>query len=207
LCFIYIFQLFRTLAFWAKFFRATRGGRSNLWLRWSSLGRALRRPPSIGVPSTTIRVDCAVLAWRPKGSSRGIEYFAADVTHESQGHQKKVYRIIWILEGEVFQILGVVNAYRRKTRKKPHQKAAQVQVMTNSYVADWGRCMSATRLCSLRNRHSPMDYILHEQRKIGSKVQSTARGRIRPSGVLLKTLWYHNCCVENVTFVPVAAPT
>jgi hypothetical protein len=50
--------------------------------------------------------------------SSGIEYFAADVTHEIQGHRKKFYRIIWIFEGEVFQVLGVVNAYRRKTRKK-----------------------------------------------------------------------------------------
>jgi len=42
--------------------------------------------------------------------------------------------------------------------------------MTDSYVADWVRSMSATCLFSLRNRHSPMDYILHEQRKIGSIV-------------------------------------
>ena len=45
----------------------------------------------------------------------GIEYFAADVIHKGQDHRKKNYGIIWILEGEAFQVLGVVNAYRRKT--------------------------------------------------------------------------------------------
>jgi hypothetical protein len=46
--------------------------------------------------------------------TNGIEYYVADVELESN----KVYRIIWLFEGAKMEILGVVNAYRRKRSKK-----------------------------------------------------------------------------------------
>lgn len=51
-------------------------------------------------------------------TTNGVEYYAADVLHENRLGAKKTYRIIWILEGEIFDVLGVVNAYRRKSVKK-----------------------------------------------------------------------------------------
>lgn len=45
----------------------------------------------------------------------GTEYFAADV---EWGEPPKIYRLIWIFEGDLLEILGVVNAYRRKSKKK-----------------------------------------------------------------------------------------
>lgn len=45
----------------------------------------------------------------------GIEYFAADI---EWGQPFKVYRLIWIFEGDQLEVLGVVNAYRRKNKKK-----------------------------------------------------------------------------------------
>jgi hypothetical protein len=44
-----------------------------------------------------------------------IEYFVAGI---ELGDSGKVYRIIWLFEGEKMEILGVVNAYRRKRSKK-----------------------------------------------------------------------------------------
>ena len=51
-------------------------------------------------------------------TTTGVEYYAADVLHENRLGAKRTYRIIWILEGEIFDVLGVVNAYRRKSIKK-----------------------------------------------------------------------------------------
>ncbi len=44
-----------------------------------------------------------------------VEYFVADIELDEAG---KAYRIIWLFEGERMEILGVVNAYRRKRSKK-----------------------------------------------------------------------------------------
>jgi hypothetical protein len=43
----------------------------------------------------------------------GVEYFAADV---EIGSPMKVYRIIWLFEGKALEVLGVINAYRRKKK-------------------------------------------------------------------------------------------
>jgi hypothetical protein len=45
----------------------------------------------------------------------GTEYFTADV---EWGSPAKIYRIIWLFEGDWLEILGVVNAYRRVSKKK-----------------------------------------------------------------------------------------
>lgn len=45
--------------------------------------------------------------------TNGIEYYVADVELK-----EKIYRIIWLFEGEKLEVLGVVNAYRRKKGKK-----------------------------------------------------------------------------------------
>lgn len=47
--------------------------------------------------------------------TNGVEYFVADI---ELGDSGKVYRIIWLFEGEKMEVLGVVNAYRRKRSKK-----------------------------------------------------------------------------------------
>lgn len=46
----------------------------------------------------------------------GIEYYAADI---EWGDPVKIYRLIWLFEGEQLEVLGVVSAYRRKRKKKP----------------------------------------------------------------------------------------
>lgn len=43
----------------------------------------------------------------------GIEYFAADV---EIGDPAKVYRIIWLFESDFLEVLGVINAYRKKKK-------------------------------------------------------------------------------------------
>ena len=48
-------------------------------------------------------------------TTRGIEYFVADV---EQGAPPKIYRLVFLIEGEQLEILGIVNAYRRKNRRK-----------------------------------------------------------------------------------------
>jgi hypothetical protein len=47
-------------------------------------------------------------------TTNGIDYFVADVEF---GSPAKTYRIIWLFEGDKMEILGVVNAYRRKRSK------------------------------------------------------------------------------------------
>ena len=51
----------------------------------------------------------------PDSTTSGLEYFAADV---EWGEPSKLYRLIWIFEGDQLEILGIVNAYRRKIKKK-----------------------------------------------------------------------------------------
>ncbi|MBF0312449.1 MAG: hypothetical protein HQK50_14210 [Oligoflexia bacterium] len=48
-------------------------------------------------------------------TTKGIEYFIADVEH---GSPVKIYRLIFLIEGEQMEILGIVNAYRRSKRSK-----------------------------------------------------------------------------------------
>lgn len=43
----------------------------------------------------------------------GIDYYVADV---EVAPDEKVYRLIWLFEGEKLEIIGVVNAYRRKKK-------------------------------------------------------------------------------------------
>jgi hypothetical protein len=44
-----------------------------------------------------------------------IFQYAADILLEETD---KIYRLIWLFEGKFLEVLGVVNAYRRQTRKK-----------------------------------------------------------------------------------------
>ena len=41
----------------------------------------------------------------------GVDYYVADV---ETAPDAKTYRLIWLFEGEKLEVLGVVNAYRRK---------------------------------------------------------------------------------------------
>lgn len=47
----------------------------------------------------------------------GINYYAADVIHGNETNPRKTFRIIWLIEGENLEILGVINAYRRRNRR------------------------------------------------------------------------------------------
>ena len=47
-------------------------------------------------------------------STDGIDYYVADVQIEATG---KIYRIIWLFEGDRMEVLGVINAYRRSKKK------------------------------------------------------------------------------------------
>ena len=47
----------------------------------------------------------------------GIEYYVADVIHGTVANSRKTYRLIWLFEGEEMEILGVINAYRRRKRR------------------------------------------------------------------------------------------
>ncbi len=51
----------------------------------------------------------------PDSISNDIEYFVADIELKSNG---KIYRIIWLFEGENLEVLGVVNAYRRSVKPR-----------------------------------------------------------------------------------------
>ncbi len=46
-------------------------------------------------------------------TTNGVDYFVADVEIEPN---RKIYRIIWLFEGESLEVLGVVNAYRRQKK-------------------------------------------------------------------------------------------
>ncbi len=49
-------------------------------------------------------------------TTAGIDYYVADIQLDEA---EKTYRLIWLFEGEKLEILGVINAYRKTTRKKP----------------------------------------------------------------------------------------
>ena len=43
----------------------------------------------------------------------GVDYYVADVEIKPD---ERVYRIIWLFEGEKLEVLGVINAYRRSKK-------------------------------------------------------------------------------------------
>ena len=48
-------------------------------------------------------------------STEGVDYYVADVELESK---RKIYRIIWLFEGNQLEVIGVINAYRRSKKKR-----------------------------------------------------------------------------------------
>lgn len=56
-------------------------------------------------------------------STDGIDYYAADITRSDDSGKKRTFRLIWLIEGNEMEILGVINAYRRKNKKgKKYEK-------------------------------------------------------------------------------------
>ncbi len=51
-------------------------------------------------------------------STRGIDYFATDIELSSFFGKPKIYRLVWLIEGECLDIIGVINAYRTNSRRK-----------------------------------------------------------------------------------------
>ena len=52
-----------------------------------------------------------------ESSSRGIEYFAADVEFSSGAAKSKCFRLVWLFEGDLLEVIGVINAYRVKKKR------------------------------------------------------------------------------------------
>lgn len=46
-------------------------------------------------------------------TSKGIEYYVADIEYGV-----KIYRLIWLFEGSLLEILGIINAYRRRSKNE-----------------------------------------------------------------------------------------
>ena len=51
-------------------------------------------------------------------TSKGIEYFAADIEFKADDDKLKIFRLVWLFEGKNLEIVGVINAYRVKRKKK-----------------------------------------------------------------------------------------
>ncbi len=52
----------------------------------------------------------------PDSTNLGIEYYAADISLKING-LAKVCRLVWLFEGDLLEIIGVINAYRVKRKK------------------------------------------------------------------------------------------
>lgn len=50
-----------------------------------------------------------------ESTTNGVDYYVADVILDDP---RKIYRLVWLFEGESLEILGIINAYRRKKRGK-----------------------------------------------------------------------------------------
>ena len=44
----------------------------------------------------------------------GVDYYVADIQLDGK---EKIYRLIWLFEGESLEVLGVINAYRKNKGK------------------------------------------------------------------------------------------
>ena len=45
--------------------------------------------------------------------TKEIEYYVADIEY---GAPTKIYRLIWLFEGEMLEVIGIINAYRRRKK-------------------------------------------------------------------------------------------
>ena len=53
----------------------------------------------------------------PDSITSGVEYFVSDIQITSKD-KIKTYRLVWLLEGDNLEIVGVVNAFRTKRNRK-----------------------------------------------------------------------------------------
>ena len=51
-------------------------------------------------------------------TSKGIEYYVSDIQLQNEERKNKYYRLIWLFEGNLLEIIGVINAFRIKKAKK-----------------------------------------------------------------------------------------
>jgi hypothetical protein len=54
----------------------------------------------------------------PDSTTQGIDYFATDIQHRDLKNQLKVYRLVWLFEGQRLEIIGVINAFRVNKKRK-----------------------------------------------------------------------------------------
>ncbi len=53
----------------------------------------------------------------PDSITSNIEYFVSDIQLKSE-EKNRTYRLVWIFEGDYLEIVGVINAFRIKKKKK-----------------------------------------------------------------------------------------
>lgn len=56
--------------------------------------------------------------FKPDSTTKGIQYYAADIVVSNHEPRSKCYRLVWLFEGKFLEIIGVINAYRVKKQKK-----------------------------------------------------------------------------------------
>jgi len=53
----------------------------------------------------------------PDSITAGIEYFVSDIQLNAE-EKIRTYRLIWLFEGELLEIVGVINAFRTRKKQK-----------------------------------------------------------------------------------------
>jgi hypothetical protein len=53
----------------------------------------------------------------PDSITAGIEYFVSDIQLKAE-KKIRTYRLVWLFEGELLEIVGVVNAFRARKKQK-----------------------------------------------------------------------------------------
>ncbi|MFZ4405407.1 MAG: hypothetical protein ACOYOK_15010 [Pseudobdellovibrionaceae bacterium] len=57
------------------------------------------------------------LHFKADSISAEIEYYATDIELDMDG-QNKIFRLVWLFEGEQLEIIGIINAYRVRKKRK-----------------------------------------------------------------------------------------
>lgn len=55
--------------------------------------------------------------FKADSTSGNIEYFVSDIQIK-EVVKNKIYRLVWLFEGDCLEIIGVINAFRVKRKKK-----------------------------------------------------------------------------------------
>ena len=56
--------------------------------------------------------------FKADSTTQNIEYYASDIQLRIELYAIKTYRLIWLFEGDFLEIIGVINAFRIRKKKK-----------------------------------------------------------------------------------------